>query len=467
MIRNTGSRTVQSPSQENSRLQLLNDIWMLTIVAVLVGIGVPWLASDFQIDVVPAGWGLLALGALHIALTILGSPLRREAWRLKVVAVFEITGVVLLGYVWDHVGALQNPLFLMTFVLPIVGAVFLSRWHPYLLAAVSIATVAFVSLAEAPELRWFASGLMGGDAWLVWIFGRTSAAADTSFAAFSAPLNYLLVLLEVFSIGLIACAVAAEYVGIIFGRLNEQTAIARDEARRGEDLWSNLIVTLPLPALLIDPASLSIVVASAAAVAYLRPDKGILEGRRLFDVLSLSYPDVIQELIGGVDGEAPSTVLRIADELRLARARVLHVMHKERRLALLTIEDGTEIFAVTAALDSSEYAAVVVDHKGRVLMFNKLVVGLLAGARVGMDAATLLPQPESGLRWWEPGITGRRKMHIQIDSRVYQLTAAAVRLPGEDASLSAVAFLPVADGVQADLDATGSTIITGTMRQLR
>ncbi len=462
------TRVLPSPLRNNSQIQLLNDIWLLTILAVLIGTGEPWLASDFQVDVVSASWGLLALGAVHVALTFMGAPLRLPTiWHAKAITALEVAGVVFIGFIWDHVGALQNPLFLIVFVLPIIGTIFLSRWHPYLLAAVSIVTVGFVSLSEAPELRWFASGLIGSDVWLVWLFGRDAAATEPSFSAFSAPLNYLIVLLEVFSIGLIACAVAAEYVGIIFGRLNEHTAIARNEAERGEELWSSLIEQLPLPALLIDPASLGVVAASESAVSYLRPKEGILEGRNLFEVLKLSYPDVVQELIAGADGEAPSTVMRIGEDLRLTRVSVLHVMHKERRLALLTIEDGTESFCVRSALDSSEYAAMVVDPKGRVLTFNKLVIGLLGSVEVGMEAGRLLPQSDSGLRWWEPGLTGRRKMHMQIGSRIYQLTASAVPLPGEEASIFAVSFLPVASGVTVDPSATSSTIVTGTLRQLR
>jgi len=47
---------------------------------------------------------------------------------------------------------------------------------------------------------------------------------------FYAPSNYLIVLLEVFAILLFACAVAAEYVGTIFGRLNAHIIMARTEA---------------------------------------------------------------------------------------------------------------------------------------------------------------------------------------------------------------------------------------------
>ncbi len=462
------AHVLPSPVQTNSQIQLLNDVWLLTILAVLIGAGVPWLASDFQVNVVSASCGLLALGAIHVALTLLASPLRlKMVWQVKTITALEVAGVVLMGFIWDQVGALQNPLFLILFVLPIVGAIFLSRWHPYLLAAVSIVTVGFVSLIESPELRWFVGSLVGSEVWPVWLFGSAATATGPSFSAFSAPLNYQIVLLEVFSIGLIACAVAAEYVGIIFGRLNEHAAIARSEAERGEELWSSLVEQLPLPALLIDPASLGVVAASASAGSYLLLTDDVLEGRSLFEVLKFSYPDVVQELITGADGEAPSAVIRIGEDLRITLVRVLHVMHKGRRLALMTIEDRTEIFCVRSALDTSEYAAVVVDSKGRVLAFSKLVIGLLGSVEVGMAAGMLLPQSDPGLRWWEPGLTGRRKMHMQIGSRIYQLTASAIRMPGEEASIFAVSFLPVASGVTADSSATNSTVITGTLRRLR
>ena len=70
----------------------------------------------------------------------------------------DVVGVILIGFIWDHVGALQNPMFLTIFALPVIGAIFLSRWHPYLIATLSVLVVAIVALSDAPELRWYASG---------------------------------------------------------------------------------------------------------------------------------------------------------------------------------------------------------------------------------------------------------------------------------------------------------------------
>jgi PAS domain-containing protein len=324
-----------------------------------------------------------------------------------------------------------------------------------------------VALAQAPELRWYASGLLGSDAWLTWLFGHQSAVAQQFFPGFSAPSSFLIVLLEVFSIGLFACAVAAEYVGIVFERLSAHTALARTEAERAQELWSELIERLPLPALLVDPASLRVVACSDVAGTYLGGGEMPLEGRDLFKALCFSYPDIVQELIVGSDGAAPLSVIRVADQLRVTQVRVLHVVHKGHRLALLTIEDGTEVFCLRAAVDTSDYAALVIDAQGRLLAFNKPAKWLLAGAEVGADAAQLLSQPNSSERWWEPGLSNRRKMHIEIDQRIYQVTSSATTLAGERERIFTVSLLPVAKGSTGDTLEISATTITGAMRQLR
>src|SRR5690242_4338620 len=112
-------------------------------------------------------------------------------------------------------GGLQNPAFLMVFALPIVGAIFLSRWQPYLMALIALLTAGAIAIAQAPELRWYAPGLSTAGAWLANLFGQQTAAAVGPFAGFYAPSSYYLVLLEVFAVFAFACAIAAEYLGTI------------------------------------------------------------------------------------------------------------------------------------------------------------------------------------------------------------------------------------------------------------
>ena len=441
----------QRPHWQNPRIHLLDDMWLLTIVAIVVAIGVPWPFSGFAVQAGVASWGLLGLGGVHIAFTFLGSPARSGGRRRDyALTLLDVIGVMLIGFVWAHVGGLQNPLFLMVFVLPVMGSIFLSRWHPFLIALLSILVVSVVALSQAPELRSYASGLLGTDTWLADWFGGQRPDTQASFAGFYAPTGYLVAVLEVFSVVLFACAVAAEYVGTIFERLLAGSNLARSDGEKAQELWATLIERLPIPGLLIDPTSLRIVACSDSARTFLHLGEASPEGLNLFDVARFSFIDLVQEMIAGAVGTATLTALHVADEVRLAQVRVLQVVHKKRRLSLLTLEDVTEAFCLKAAWDTAEAAALVIDALGHVRAFNKPTAALFSSVKIGVNAEQLLSQLVAGLPWWESGLTRRRKMHIEIDSRVYEVTSTEIALPGEAQRLYSVSLLPVARADAAD-----------------
>lgn len=462
------TQLIRTPVWDNPRAHLLEDIWLITILAILVATAVPWYAGGLQIDIGMAGMGLVALGAVQAAFTALSSPASSQARaRRHLLTILDLAGVLAMGFIWKHVGALQNPLFLTIFTLPVIGSIFMSRWHPYLVAAVSLVIVGAVALSESPELRWYAGGFFGADANFGWLLGGRSAVSQAAFSAFEVPPSYSLVALEVFAVVLLACAAAAEHVCGAFDRLTALTVVAKREAERGQELWAGLIEHLPVPALLVDPPSQRIIAASRAAAASPLAGGVALEGRNVFEVVQFSYPETIQELLSGPDGESPASVVRMAGLLRLTHVRSVHVAHKGRRLALLTLEDASDNFWLRAALDSAEYAALVIDAAGCVLAFNAPASGLFAGIKAGAPAAEFVPKAGGGLNWWDPGVTRRRKMHVEIGPRIYQVTSAAIRLPGEEEYIFSASFLPVAAGAPGEPTDTSITISTGTLRQLR
>jgi PAS domain-containing protein len=456
------------PTWTDPRLHLLDDLWLLTIFAILFAAGVPWLVSSFEIQIGAALLGLLALTAIHVAFTVLAAPAPgSRAGRRNALALLHAIGVVVVGFVWHYAGGLQNPAFLTVFVLPVIGAIFLSRWQPYLVAAVAILAAAAVAVSEAPELRWYVSGLDPAGAWLTRLFGTPAAEAATPFPGFYAPTGYFLVLLEVFAIVMVACAFAAEYLGTVFDRLHAHVTAARAEAERGQELWRNLIEELPLPAVLIDASSHAVVAESAALAAVSFTEGTRAVGRRLSEVIRFSYPEIVEELVNGAGGTAQHVALRTGRDLRMARVRVQHLAYKGRRLALIVIEEMLEAFAVRAALDSAEQAILVIDAQDRVLAFNKPARALFSGTRAGVDAATLLSQPQAPPRWWEPGLTGRRKMHLRILPRIFQVTSTAVAVPGEEERIVVVAFLPVARAESQEIAQLGAAAETAPQTRPR
>lgn len=446
------TQVIAAPTWTDPRIHLLDDTWLLTIFAILLGTVVPWLVSALQINFVAACLGLLALGAVHIAFTVIGKP-ARVGERHLVLSLLHIAGIIVVGFIWLNAGGLQNPAFLIVFALPVVGAIFLSRWQPYLMAIIAIAVAGVVALAQAPELRWYVPGLNVVGSSLAAILGQQGSAS--TFPGFYAPSAYYAVMLQVFAILVLACAVAAEYLSTIFERLHTHVDIARAEAERGQEFWTTLIEAMPFPALLIDSDTLQVVCASTRADRF--HDHESVSGRPLFEVVRFSYPEMVQEAIAGSGGVVPLSMIKVADRLRATEVQVRHLTQTGRRFALVVIHDKTEEFTAHAALDVSGQAMLVIDSQGRLLSFNKPAQALFAALDKDTDASTLLSLGGMPPRWWEPGLTGRRKMHIEIGPRVYQVTCSATPLPGEDERIYVVAFLPMGRAALDRSDLTASS----------
>lgn len=431
---------------QNPRVHLLDDTWLLTVATLLLVLGVPWFSGHLDVQIGTAALGLLALGVLHLAFTVIAAaPPSIARWRNPTLKTLHAAGVLVLGFIWWHAGALQNPVFLLVFVLPVVGAIFLSRWFPYVTALLAVLTVSVVALAEAPDLRWYVAGFLGREGHLLDWLGGAGARTPAPFASFYAPTTYQVVMLEVFTIVLIACAVAAEYLGTIFERLIGFTLFARAEAERGQELWLRFIEQLPVPALLVDPESMRIIASSQAAASFLGSEFAHLQDRPLLEVVHFSYPDLVRELvIAEADPPPTLTGMHSASELRLLDLRVSHVHHGRKRLALITLAESSDAFFLRAALDAAEYATLVIDARGRVRAFNQPSERLFGAISPGAEAATLIAAGAPSSPWWQPGIAGRRKMHLEIAGRIYEVTSSSAGLPVEEEGLFVVFLLPVA-----------------------
>jgi hypothetical protein len=342
------------------------------------------------------------------------------------------------------------------FALPVVGAIFLSRWQPYLMALIAIVLTGAVALAQIPELRWYVPGLGTIGAWLGNAL-NTGDSTEVPFRGFYAPSSYYIVLLQVFAILMLAAAVASEYLGTIFERLRTNLDVVRGEVESSEAFWSTLIEDLPVPALLIEPETLQILCSSERAEEFCSTPPA--QNRSVLDTIRFSFPDVIQQLIAGDGGVSPLSMIHVGNRLLATEVRVRHTSQQGRRLALLTITDATEAFTLRAALDVIGQAALIIDSNDRIVEFNKPSLALFAGLQKYADASTLLSLAGMPKRWWEPGLSGRRKMHVEITPRVYQVTTSAVPLPGEDAQMHVVTFLPIARAAIGD-----HTAITATVR---
>ena len=446
----SGSQPHESPAAlRQTQIRVLDDVWLLTLFAVLLGTGVPGFVGNFDIAFGPVLLGVLGLGALHVALAFLAGSGFTGAWHVLVLTALHAAGVVTLGLVWHHGGGLQNPVLLTAFLLPVIGAAFISRWQPYFTAGLAILVVALAALIEAPELRWYANGL---GTWTASLLPDATLAA-APFPAFYAPSSYYVTLLQCFTMVTLVSAAAADYLGTLFDRHRAHAELARERAQSGHELWTSLIEHLPVPALLVEVDTLRVIRFSESAAPLLSSEEGAAKwvGRNVLKAVCFSYPEVVRALIRGDAGPARPCGIRVGDDLHIAKVSVRHLGYQGHALALLTIEDVTDAFSTRAALDRADEAVLIIDSKTRVITFNKSVRTLFPHADVGTEAARLLGHPgESAVPWWHPGLRGRRKRLVEIDERIYQMTSSTVPLAGEDEGFYVLAFLPVAGATSAN-----------------
>ena len=171
-------------------------------------------------------------------------------------------------------------------------------------------------------------------------------------------------------------------------------------------------------------------------------------------MVKFSYPEAIEALINGRDGVEPLSVIHTSGQLRATEVRVRHIAQDGRRLALVTVSDTTEAFCMGAALDAAEHAALVVNATGRILALNRPARAVFPEAQAGGEVSKLVPEAGEGVAWWDPGISRCKKMHLTVTRRVYQVTATAVALPGEEERLYVIAFVPTSAFAGRDRGAT-------------
>ena len=86
---------------------------------------------------------------------------------------------------------------------------------------------------------------------------------------------------------------------------------------------------------------------------------------------------------------------------------------------------------------------MVINTHGRIVAVNRAASALLPDAVLGNEASRVLARSSAASRWWEPGVTGRRRIHVTLARRAFLATATQVPVPGEQEALYVLTFTPL------------------------
>jgi len=421
------------------RKRLLDDAWLLALFVLFLASGVPWYLRILDIDFAPIAWSLFAYGLIYVASSFVTDRLGSCRSLLAMLGILQLAGVLFLGYIWHLTGSLQNPMFLLAFVLPVVaGSLVLANWQSYLTVALTLGTVLGVALLDVPELRWYVSQTGSWANWLMAAIPQTSDTGPQPFPGLNTPPAYLFVLLGVFLILLLAVAMLTDSLRSFLLRLYGRLETATKALTVAEDLSSEVLRVSPLPAALVYSDTLMVAQASESFLheLFLKPDS-LLSGN-LFQIVEFAYPEVVEALIRGNGGDVPLAIYRVDGELRIAKVRVQPLHYAGHRFAYVNLQEISDLQYLQAALNAVDDALLVLGPERRVLYFNSAAQQLWGELQPGMDASVPLRKANLPEGWWELGMRTRQERRLTISGQRLAAHCIAAPILGERETLTVI-----------------------------
>ena len=429
---NTAADIVVNPlGSARERKRVFDDVWMLTLFAIFLALAAPWFLRLLNVDLAPLAWSLFGLGVLQVIGAVAGDQMTTGRRLLVVTLFLQLTGIAFLAVVWYLAGGLQNPMFLLVFVLPVVaGSIALPGWLSMVSVLFTLVTVGIVALLEVPELRWQLTQT-GVPVERLMAHLPVPASVPGPFPTLNTPAAYLYVALALFAILLLAIAMMMEAVNVLVVRLYRRLAASAAALGIERRLSIRMLEASPFPAARVYRDTLGIEHANRRFLDSfgLRPES--LGDKSLLELVDFSYPDMVEDLIRGAGGELPATAYRIGSQTRVGRIFVDAAEGGGPRVAHLSVQDISDQYYLTLAFTAADEAVFVVGADELVRYANSPAQALFAELAVGAEASRVLERPELPNGWWVPGMRRGIERELVIAGTSYRANCLTAAIPGE------------------------------------
>jgi PAS domain-containing protein len=416
-------------------------VWPMTFIVALVALWTPWYLRALDVHIGRIAWLLTVATGAHVIAWPLLAPIRDTRVGSAALLTLHALSLLVLGFVWILLGAMNLPVFLIFFALPILAApAARGVWGRTTAFGLALPILLLAALLASPSLRWY-----GGQLGLPLAFLDPIAAQLGSFGAPSeesvAPTTAAV------SLGLVAAALAALYAcASAFAAANRgaiqwlhQTIAA---LRKDKGLALELLQSSPLPEVLVLPESARIVLVNDRFRSMFASGAGATEGARLQEVVKLQFPETLERLLqsgdGTVDGRCPGQDGR----LREVRVHVRRSRHEEAHVARVSFEDRTAERQLEGVLDSIEIILLVLDADAALVYANTAARAVFPGAERGATAVSVLRRPELSDSWWRTPEETAVPRQISISANEYRGTVSCRRLDGLAEPFTVIALSP-------------------------
>ena len=347
-----------------------------------------------QINVGPIVWTLSVLALVQLIMASQAYRVSTAAHLREYALASQFLGTLFMGVSWHFFGGLQQPLFPLFIVLPLLpAALVLGFWQQQ--AAVAGLLVVLVSgVILSPDTNSFIAARYGFslEHWYstpAWVPRSAMAFPDVN----TSPDYELVMVISVGVIGFALSNTARALVGLC--RLSAgQVAAQERELERLKESNLQLIARAPYASVLVAVGTGRILNASERLLKGF--DIQDATGRFLLDTIDFAYPAVIRRLMHTGGEEVQGATVHGREVVVRIRAEVLG--SGAAQLALVSIESCDEI-CWRGAVDAIAEPVFAINSRGSVAFLNRSARQLLGSDAQDVAASTLFETGE--VRWWD------------------------------------------------------------------
>jgi len=407
---------------------MFDNTWTLAIL-LAAGLAVAWWELGLaQFAIGPIVWTLAALAAMQLLLNSRARGVRSDSTVRHLALASQLLGTTLVALSWHLFGGIQQPLYPLIIVLPLLtGALVLTFWQQQI-AIAAVVAVLLSGVLLSPDTNSFIEERYGIGLASAHLLPGFPPRSRVVFPDVSTSPAYDLLLTTMVAVIGIALSTTARALVSICRRDAVQAAAVEHELERLRQATRELVTRAPAPVLIASSTG-RIVHASERLIESFDLEVG--SEPFLLDAIAFKHPQVVRQLMtaGGEDVQ-PATV-RGRERLLRVRAEVLPL--SPAPLTLLSIESGDEL-CLRGELDALEEPVFAIAADGRLTCLNQAALALLGPEADGATATATFDARAAP--WWEIAPLSSARRLFDYRERRYCATIRRARIAASTGELS-------------------------------
>jgi PAS domain-containing protein len=414
---------------------LFDNTWTLATALATAAAVSCWYFRLIQFDIAPLLWTLVTLAVVQLAISAYGRQVESCGRVRSLAFLAQLFGTLLIGIAWHLYGGLQQPVFPLLIVLPLLpGVLLLNVWQ--LQAAVCALLIVLASgVLLSPDGNSFlvqrdGLGLVPAHIVPDWMPRSAVVFPDVN----TSPMFDLVLMIAVAVIA-VALGASARALASLYRRSAERLRMVSVQLARAEELRSEILTRAPCAMIMVASSNGRILGASEAFAR----EFGVVEpvGQFLFDAVAFSYPSAIKRLLQSGGEHLQTVTLGKLDVVLRVRADRIDFDDSPATLLVIERQDG---LCWRGQVDALDDPAIGVNAQGLILVSNRAAQSFFNLSTDGSSAVGLFDTATA--RWWniEPLESARRL--LDRNGRRYLVSIHRQRIAD---SIGEISFIRVCD----------------------